>query len=346
MRVIGLLLISTFLSVGIAKAQTNDEVRAATGLPVPISGRATLTPQIGVDVSGSVIIDGEGEQTPNPEMVVYVVSQTNLAFVFGRQRIRNKGSFRVEAVPTGMMTLVLEIGGKEFARYPLNSGASQNIRQDISLTWSQVNEKLEKLGVVDARTTYSRTRKNQDLFDKAMDQKRAGKSEQAISSLGKLTKDDPNDYIAANELGNLLFEVNPSRAEESYRNAFAERPDLTFALINLGKLQFNQKQFDASIETFNKVLAIDDKSADAYHFLGENHLAIRKGSLAVGFLNKALELAPIEKAELHLRLGALYNAANLRDRAADEYRAFLAKVPDYDKRKDLEQYIEANTAKQ
>jgi tetratricopeptide (TPR) repeat protein len=346
MKAIVLLIVSIFLSVGVAKAQTNDEVRAATGLPVPISGRATLTPQIGVDVSGSVIIDGEGEQTPAPEMVVYVVSQTNLAFVFGRQRIRNKGSFRVEAVPTGMMTLVLEIGGKEFARYPLNSGSSQNIRQDISLTWAQVNEKLEKLGVVDARTSYARTRKNQDLFDKAMDQKRAGRSDQSISSLTKLTKDDPSDYIAANELGNLLFEINPSRAEEAYRAAFAERPDLTFALINLGKLQFNQKQFDASIETFNKVLAIDDKSADAYHFLGENNLAIRKGSLAVGFLNKALELAPIEKAALHLRLGALYNAANLRDRAANEYRAFLAKVPDYDKRKDLEQYIEANTPKQ
>jgi len=346
MKNVALLIAFVFVFLRVVHAQTNDEVRAATGLPVPISGRATLTPQIGVDVSGSVIIEGEGEIKPNPEMIVYVVSQTNLAFVFGRQSIKNKGSFRVEAVPTGMMALVLEIGGREFARFPLNAGPSQSIRQDISLTWAQVNEKLEVLGVIDSKTSYIRTKKNEELFEKAMEQRRAGKSEQAVETLMKLTKSDAKDYIALNELGNLLFEKNPVKAEEAYRSSFTQRPDLPFALVNLGKLQFNQKQYESSIETFNKVLTIDDKSADAFEFLGENHLALRKGSLAVGFLNKAIELAPIEKANLHLRLGALYNAANLRARAANEYRSFLAKVPDYDKRKELEEYIKANTPNQ
>jgi len=54
----------------------------------------------------------------------------------------------------------------------------------------------------------------------------------------------------------------------------------------------------------------------------------------------------MEKAELHLRIAALYNAANLRDKAANEYRAFLVKVPDYERRKELQQYIEANSPKQ
>jgi len=346
MRVTAFFLITIFLSAIVANAQTSDEVRAATGLPVPISGRATLTPQIGVDVTGTIIIDGEGETNPNPEIVVYVVSQTNLAYVFGRQRVRNKGSFRIEAVPTGMMSLVLEIGGKEFARYSMNAAGTQMVRQDVSLTWTQVNEKLERLGVVDAKTSYTRTRRNQELFEKAMNQKTSGKFDQAIDSLFKITKEDSNDFIAFNELGNLLFERNPNRAEDAYRNSFNLRPDLTFALINLGKLQFSQKQFEASIETFNKVLVLDGKSADAYHFLGENHLALRKGSLAVGFLNKAIELAPMEKAGLHLRIAALYNAANLRDKAANEYRAFLVKVPDFERRKELQQYIEANSPKQ
>lgn len=345
MKVIALIAITILLSAGIIKAQTNDEVRAASGLPVPISGRATLTPQIGVDISGSVIISGEGEMDPNPEMIVYVVSQTNLAFVFGRQKIKNRNSFRIEAVPTGLMTLVLEIGGREFARYPLNSAGLQMIRQDISLTWTQVNEKLEKLGIVDASASYIRTKRNEDLFTKAMNQKNAGKQDQAISSFTKLTKDDPKDYIALNELGNLLFEKNPAAAEEAYRASFNERPDVPYALVNLGKLQFSQKQFDASIETLNRALTIDPKSADAYHYLGENHLAIRKGSLAVGFLNKAIELAPIEKSDLHLRLGTLYNAAGLRDRAAAEYRAFLVKVPNYVRRSELQTYIDANSPK-
>lgn len=346
MKVITLLGITILLSGGMVKAQTNDEVRSSTGLPVPISGRATLTPQVGVDVSGSVIITGEGERDPNPEMTVYVVSQSNLAFVFGRQKIKNKSAFRIEAVPAGLMTLVLEINGREFARYPINAAGTQTVRQDVSLTWAQVNERLEKLGVLDARTSYTRSKRNEELFTKAMEQKDAGKAEQAISSLTRLTKDDPKDYIAFNELGNLLFDKNPAGAEAAYRASFVERPESPYALVNLGKLQFSQKQYDASIETLNRALKIDDKSADAYHYLGENHLAIRKGSLAVGFLNKAIELAPIEKAELHLRLGALYNAAGLRDRAAAEYRAFLSKVPTYERRSELQAYVEANTPKQ
>ena len=345
MRTIAFLFLFVFFAAGVANAQTSDEVRAATGLPTPISGRASLTPQIGVDVTGSIIIDGEGEKDPDPEIVVYVVSQTNLAYVFGRQRVRNKGSFRIEGVPTGMMTLVLEIGGKEFARYSMNAAGVGAIRQDVSLTWAQVNEKLEKLGVIDAKSSYTRTKKNQDLFDKAMEQKRSGKSDQAASTLMRVIKEDPKDFIALNELGNILFDKDPVKAEEAYRNAYSERPDLAFALVNLGKLQFTLKNYDASIETLNKALAIDAKSADAYQFLGENHLALKKGSLAVGFLNKAIEIEPIEKADLHLRLAALYNAANLKDRAANEYRAFLAKVPNYEKRGDLEKYIEINGQK-
>jgi Tfp pilus assembly protein PilF len=59
----------------------------------------------------------------------------------------------------------------------------------------------------------------------------------------------------------------------------------------------------------------------------------------VGYLNKAIELDPLGKAEVHLRLAMLYNGAGMKDKAAAEYEKFLEKKPDYGDKKRLQQYI-------
>ena len=77
-------------------------------------------------------------------------------------------------------------------------------------------------------------------------------------------------------------------------------------------------------------------------FLGEAYLQTKKGSLAVAQLNEAIRLDPIEKAELHLRLATLYNAAGMKSKAANEYNVFLGKRPDYAGKSKLEKYIADN----
>ena len=69
---------------------------------------------------------------------------------------------------------------------------------------------------------------------------------------------------------------------------------------------------------------------------------MKKGSLAVGYLNEALRLDPQGKADVHLRLALLYNGAGMKAKAATEYEEFLKKRPDYKDRKKLEQYIADN----
>lgn len=341
MRTTLFLLISiTLLSLTVS-AQTNDEVRAASGLPTPISGRASLNPQIGIDVVGSLFITGDGAPAEPPSFHVYVVAQNNIAFVYGRQKLKNRSSYRIEAVNATQATLVFEVGGREFVRYPLNLSSSQSVRQDISLTWSQLNDGIKRLGIVDARD-YARTDKNQELFEKALEQKRSGKAKDAVSTLKKLLKDTPDDFAAQTELGNLFFESDSAAAGEAYGKALEARPDFLPALINLGKLQLTQKSLDESVTTLTKAVGTDSKSADAQYWLGVAYLSSRKGSKAVEHLNEALKLAPMEKADAHLRLAALYNAANLKDRAAAEYKAFLSKVPDYKDKAALEEYIKAN----
>ena len=64
---------------------------------------------------------------------------------------------------------------------------------------------------------------------------------------------------------------------------------------------------------------------------------------AVRFYQKAIELAPVQKAEIHLRLATLYNAAGLKDRAVEEYKAFLGKVPGHADAEKFKQYIRDNS---
>jgi Tfp pilus assembly protein PilF len=87
----------------------------------------------------------------------------------------------------------------------------------------------------------------------------------------------------------------------------------------------------------------DRTNADALYFLGESYLQTKQGSKAVGVLNEALRLQPNEKADIHLRLAALYNGAGMKDRAANEYKLFLQKRPDYKEKAKLEAYIKENS---
>jgi tetratricopeptide (TPR) repeat protein len=83
-------------------------------------------------------------------------------------------------------------------------------------------------------------------------------------------------------------------------------------------------------------------SADVNYHLGETYLQLKKGSVAVNYFYKALELDPFGKADAHLRLATLYDAAGMKQKAAAEYAAFLKKKPDYANRKRLEKYIALN----
>ena len=94
----------------------------------------------------------------------------------------------------------------------------------------------------------------------------------------------------------------------------------------------------------NAVKARPD-SPDAHIFLAEAYLQTKKGNSAVYHYNEALKLAPIEKAEVHLRLASLYDAAGLKNKASAEYKLFLNKQPGYAEKERLEKYIKENPPK-
>ena len=100
-----------------------------------------------------------------------------------------------------------------------------------------------------------------------------------------------------------------------------------------------QQRYLEAIDPLSVAIQARPDSADAHFLLGKTYLKLKQGSKAVPQLNEALRLDPQGKADAHLLLAALYDAAGLKDRAASEYQQFLTKRRNYSDRKKLEHYI-------
>jgi cytochrome c-type biogenesis protein CcmH/NrfG len=316
----------------------DDEARRATGLPTKIGENST--DETKGNLSGKIKV--EGVSNPQKKPVIFVSVYYNGVLVDKRQA-KDDGNYFISGVPRLNSVLVVEIDGDEVGRYPLPPSTLGNIRQDITINLGE-KQNSDKPGVVSAKDLYSRSEENEKLFAKAMSAAKDKKLDDAIKLFKQIVDGDAKDFVAWTELGTLYFRNEKfSDAEKSYQKALELKPDFMAALVNLGRVHLAQKHPDKAVTVLTKAIEVDPKSADAQHLLGEAYLGIKKGSIAVNHLYEALRLAPIEKAEVHLRLAWLYNAVGLKDKAVEEYKQFLQKVPNYAEKGQLEKYIKENS---
>jgi len=313
-------------------------------LPRQIGANNTDKRIDGVTVAGKVTLEGFPANQEKP--VIYIIVYHNGRFN-QRQQVSNSGSYILNNVPRQNSVLAVEIEKNEVAQHVIVQSSASTISQDFFVSWKQIHNSVNKVGTISAKDFYQRSDENQKLFDRAISVIKDKKNDAAINLFKQIVKNDAKDFEAWTQLGNLYFlDEKFFDAEESYTKALVQKPNYLLALMNLGKVQIATKENDKAITTLTKVVEAEPKSADAQHFLGEAYLQAKKGSKAVIYLNEAVRLAPIEKAEIHLRLATLYNGAGLKDRAALEYKMFLEKVPNYQEKEKLEKYIKENLPRQ
>lgn len=261
-----------------------------------------------------------------------------------RQFVGAGGRYQFINLAAGQYDLVVMLDHQEIARTRveiLAGPAQERMRQDITLAWKETAP--AKPGSVSAADFYERSEPNEKLFvtaKSATDQKRY---DDAIVTLRQLVTADPHDFQAWTELGTVyLFKQNYEESENAYVKSVTERPKFFLGQMNLGRLRVVRKNYEGAIEPLTAAVDIQPTSADANYYLGESYLQIKKGSKAVGYLNQAIKLDPVGRADAHLRLATLYNAVGMKDKAALEYEEFLKKKPNYPDRKKLEEYIAAN----
>ncbi len=319
----------TLLNTGPSTAQRRD----------PSPSRAT-----GFTLFGDFEVD-EKEADEHKPISFTLILYMRGGNIFDRQTIGSKGRYRFLNVPAGQYELSVEVEGTEITRLSIMIVEGQlitDIRQDISLGWKRPAGS-STFPSPDAGEPYIGSRANADRFEKAIKAKNKKDYAQAISLLQEIVGNDPRDFQAWTELGNIHFlQKSFADAENEYLRAIDAHPGSFLALFNLGRLEISQKKYEVAVEVLAGAVKARPESPDANYFLGEAYLQIRKGSLAVVYFKEALRLDPQGMAEVHLRLAALYKAAGIKDKAAAEYEEFLKKRPNYADRKKLEQYIVDN----
>lgn len=265
--------------------------------------------------------------------------------VVARQSVSSAGRYRFNNLPSGIYDLVVELENTEVARIrvELVSPSPTDQRQDINLELRAPEGASTKPASVSVEDYYTRTPVNQTLFEKAQVATDDKKYLEAVGLFNELLANDPKDFQAWTELGTVyLIEQKPAEAEKAYVSAIGIRPKFFLAQMNLGRLRMMQKNFEGAIEPLTAAVTVQPTSAEANYRLGESYLQIKKGSKAVGYLYEAIKLDPVGKAEAHLRLAILYNAAGMKDKAVVEYEEFLKKKPDHPDAKKFKDYIAAN----
>lgn len=273
-----------------------------------------------------------------------VVLYTEGGTLLGRQSVTNNSRYRFMNLANGRYDVVVEVEGNEVARIRVlvQSAFKTDFRQDIHLEWraNEHNRQRARSQTISAADFYDRSGRTKSLFEKAQRLLDDARYREAVSLLKKIVNADPADFQAWTELGTAqLMGGDMAEAEKAYRRAIQERPTFALALLNLARVLIKQKKYAESIDPLLGAAQARPDSADAHFLLGETYLKLKQGSKAVPQLNEALRLDPQGKAEAHLLLGSLYDAAGLKDRAAAEYEQFLVKRPGYSDRIKLERYV-------
>lgn len=314
-------------------------VMALTFAAIPIRLVAQVS---GTTLYGDVKVD-ESKVDARTPMSLNIILYNLAGNVVGRQAVPSGGRYRFNNVRPGEYDIAIEVETSEIARVRVSVGGmpGSDSRQDLEFEWKPTaTGARSKAATISAADVYTRPSANESIFRKAQQAVDKKKYEQAVTLFRQIIEGDSQDFQAWTELGTAyLLQDKPDEAEKAYRRATEVRPAFALALLNLGRLLVSQKKFEAAIEPLSRTLELQPQSAEANLLLGEAYLQSKKGSKAVGFFNEAAKLG---RAEAHLRLATLYNAAGLKSKAAEEYREFLKKNPDHPDKKKLEQYIAEN----
>ncbi|HEU4769157.1 MAG TPA: tetratricopeptide repeat protein [Pyrinomonadaceae bacterium] len=298
----------------------------------------------GLTIFGDVRITSDGN-TLVPRDVLLLLRRVADGEV-ARQMVSSRGRYRFTGLKAGEYEIVAEAEGKEIGRLTqirigdmILSNSPYGYQNDLEIRWRNPTQPAVA-GVISAADVYARSAATQSLFAKAEEAVGKKKYDQASSLLKQVVETDKADFQAWTALGSIyMAQQKFEDAEQSYLQAIEAKPTSARARLNLGRLYYSQKKFDQAIESLTAAVELQPTSGEANYLLGESYLQVKKGSKAIPYLNEA---AKLDKPEAHLRLGWLYNAAGMKDKAAIEYEEYLKKNPQYQDRNKLKEYITAN----
>jgi Tfp pilus assembly protein PilF len=291
-------------------------------------------------VYGRVLVNGGDPNLKLPKVTVTLQVNGN---PLASATIDRTGNYCFRDVDGGGGTLIVEVEGTQVGQEMLPYSRNlKQFRQDFEITTNHTAP-LAKPGVVTAKSQTTRSEKNARLYEMANAAIKEGKPETALAHLKEIVAADANDFVAWGMIGSLHYDRNEySEAELAYKKALAAKPNLSQAMMNIGRINLLQNRPDPAIEYILMATKSDPTSARAFQLLGEAYLVAKKGTLGIAAFNEAIRLAPVAMAECHLLIARVYDLAGARNLASREYRMFLEKVPNHPDKAKLTKYISDN----
>jgi len=123
----------------------------------------------------------------------------------------------------------------------------------------------------------------------------------------------------------FVIQKNPAAADSIYRAIVASdstSAGARFALLELGKMRFRDKDYAHAVELLQRRIALDQTSDEAYYYLGLSYKELRQYNDALPALRQAVSLAD-GKADRHFWLGLLYAQVDSVEGAKHEMQRVL-----------------------
>jgi tetratricopeptide (TPR) repeat protein len=102
-------------------------------------------------------------------------------------------------------------------------------------------------------------------------------------------------------------------------NLDSTRSDARFALNEIGKLRFRQKDYAGAVAVLQRRIALDPNSDEAYYFMGLSYNVMKQYPQALDALRQAVSLAE-GKGDRHYWLGALYEQSDSIAASVEQYQ--------------------------
>jgi tetratricopeptide (TPR) repeat protein len=141
-------------------------------------------------------------------------------------------------------------------------------------------------------------------------------------ALDAFAKGDPStrDLLLIGQM--FVFQNKLDQADSVYRAIIAQdstRSDARFAMNEMAKLRFRQKDYAGAVGILQRRIALDPNSDEAYYYMGLSYKEMKQYPEALAALKQAVALAD-GKADRHFWLGILYEQADSTNQAVAEFQ--------------------------
>ena len=150
----------------------------------------------------------------------------------------------------------------------------------------------------------------------------SGKNKEALKIFIEITRKEPNNFYAYNNLGMVHSEMQEKdKALNAYEKSLSINPAFPMTLINIGYLHMTMGHYDKAEMFLKKASSLFGSFHLALTNLGELYLKQKRYSEAMTYLKKSLKDMPTF-APTHKLLGELHQAEGRKDEAKKEFKLF------------------------